>query len=114
MVRDFHSLTSWRKFNACPSIGFKVILIAARTVISASRIDAVLAAAAVVGTTFVHIDTIALIPGISQIGFPPNVGIVVEPYTQYIVVCGIIIYLWLTSKPGLHVQRKDPTVLTQM
>ena len=82
--------------------------------ISASRIDAVLAAAAVVGTTFVHIDTIALIPGISQIGFPPNVGIVVEPYTQYIVVYGIIIYLWLTSKPGLHVQRKDPTVLTQM
>jgi hypothetical protein len=69
VVRNFHPGTSRRKFNACPPISFKVILIAARTVISASRIDAVLAASAVVGATFVHIHTIALIPGIREIGF---------------------------------------------
>lgn len=77
MVRNFHSCTSWRKFNAGPSVGFKVILIAARAVISATGVDAVLATAAVIGTTFVHIHAVALIPGISQIGFP-NPGIVVK------------------------------------
>jgi hypothetical protein len=51
-------------------------------VISATGIDAVLAAAAVIGTTFVHIHTIALIPGISQIGSPKIRELLFKPHER--------------------------------